>query len=259
MRRPTKDLVDAVLPPTTSRRASADPAPPTAKKSSVKKECGDTDDEAWKTLPSGPETGDAGEPQSPLRDKLGRRDQLGLGKNGVGPPMLNSSAASDAISALIAGTSGRRKSVVADAGAEEKSDKSTKHSITVGAPSSASAGSKDQDLAVFDIDLPPLSQASSTSMSSSAHKSRTDASKPSRNGRRHSSISAMSSESRGKESGQTLSRTGSIGRKERGVGRDRERDKVKNAAEAGSDSGREGGALKESRASASARRKSMML
>lgn len=252
MRRPTKDLVDAVLPPTSSRRASADPAPPTVKKpgsNSVKREHDGAEDEAWKNLPiASTEAGDAAETQSPLRDKLGRRDQLGLSKT----PMLNSSAAAEAISALIsAGAGGRRKSAIGfDERDEEKGGKNGGGNITLSSSTAVSRDEPDPDLAIFDIQdsSSPPQETGSTITAKSRESSKLK-------GRRHSSVASGSSESRGH------ARNGGLGRSGSGKDKDKERRERRRREERiGNDEGDGGiGDGKERAERAAGRRRSMLL
>ncbi|KAF2117557.1 hypothetical protein BDV96DRAFT_679348 [Lophiotrema nucula] len=115
MRRPGKELVDAVQPQH-DRRQSAEPiAPMTTSKAFIKGESIETD--GWKTLPAA--SGRSQDPEfgSPLREKLGRKEG-GPGAEPVGmpeQPKLNSSAASNAISALIQGSNASKRKPVSEA------------------------------------------------------------------------------------------------------------------------------------------------
>lgn len=112
MRRPGKELVDAVqLPP--DKRISGGPqtAPLTSGKVSFQ-HGSDGTNSAWNALPSTTIRGADEELGSPLRQKLDRREGgQGLDSGVVAePPKLNSSAALNAISALLNASTSRRKS-----------------------------------------------------------------------------------------------------------------------------------------------------
>lgn len=98
MRRPGKELVDAV-PTTHGKRTSTEP-PPT-----IKREPNDAN-LALNSVPLTTHRGadEDGEAGSPLREKLGRKEGSQNSENGSEPLKLNSSAASNAISALISAT-----------------------------------------------------------------------------------------------------------------------------------------------------------
>ncbi|KAF2745631.1 hypothetical protein M011DRAFT_446820 [Sporormia fimetaria CBS 119925] len=149
MRRPGKELVDAVIP-STGRKSSVEPT------SAIKKEP-EEQNSAWKSLPTtAGATAEYQEPGSPLKEKLSRKEG-GQGSEAVGDmPKLNSSAASNAISALISATStAKRRSSVTFAKLPSPSSEAV-------ASASSTDDQKDR-LAIFDYnddtpDKPPLTQ-----------------------------------------------------------------------------------------------------
>ncbi|KAF2184458.1 hypothetical protein K469DRAFT_667022 [Zopfia rhizophila CBS 207.26] len=180
MRRPGKELADAVVPPEHGR-VSVEPAPSTIKKSSIKREHNEEVDEAWKKLPTGnggqDEVGEAG---SPLREKVGRREGSQGAENGnvSEKQTLNSSAASNAISALIAGSAASRRKVDGSANKSKES---------VNGKSVNGTGREDKDnLAIFDFTDSSPTDPSTTS------RPRIDLAKTTKTSRRHSSVPASS-------------------------------------------------------------------
>ncbi|KAF2204773.1 hypothetical protein GQ43DRAFT_387274 [Delitschia confertaspora ATCC 74209] len=207
MRRPTKELAPAVLPPSASKSANTESAPSTASKLNgvIKHEREEGPDSAWKDLPTGPGAEDGG---SPLKEKLERKHPGETAR--IAPPTgltLNSSAAAEAISALISGSSSsRRKSATPK---DTSATASTSAVISRPLPSRSDSAPdlrKDDkpstaikeanNLAIFDFnESSPPDPAPSTS------RSRTDLAKA-RQARRHSSIS--STDTKSKESNGTL-------------------------------------------------------
>ncbi|KAF2273207.1 uncharacterized protein EI97DRAFT_384069 [Westerdykella ornata] len=182
MRRPGKELVDAVV--ATNRRSSVEPT------STVKREP-EEHNSGWKRLPSvqGHES-EAAEAGSPLREKLGRRDATQQGDTAPDPPRLNSSAASNAISALISATStARRKTTAVSSAAPETHNVPApvaSKPLTAPDGGARATAEKTDDLAIFDFtdsspNDPPLS------------RQRADLAKGLKTGRRHSSVPASSS------------------------------------------------------------------
>jgi hypothetical protein len=168
MRRPGKELVDAVQS-SSDRRTSVEPT--------IKAEPNEMGS-AWKSLPPAPARGQDEGPEagSPLREKLVRKDG-GQGADAQPEaPKLNSSAASDAISALISATSTvKRRAPTAESMVDTTKFTSTK---------SSTANSEEKDsLAVFDFtesspNDPPMSRP------------RVNLAKTARSSRRHSSVPA---------------------------------------------------------------------
>ena len=193
MRRPGKELVDAVLSDQ-NQRPSMEPltAPLTAGRASIKQE---PDDSAWKPLGvMGGRTGEEdGEVGRPLTQKLGRMD--GTQDTKADAVRLNSAAASHAISAMIEET--RRKSlgtnglVSAKVPFEPPSTASQATSNDSKTPA-VKLGRKD-DLAIFDFNesSPPTTvEPSSSTTATASSRSRIDLAKAARSARRHSAVPA---------------------------------------------------------------------
>ena len=202
MRRPTKELVDAVVPDG-RRSTSGKPDEPNALPTTVEKEKanlravvikrdGDEGDgSAWKSLPSaaGGSAGaadDVGEPNSPLSKKTARQGQ-GQGQSQAqdeapaGPPTLNSSAAANAISALISASATSRRRPIAQASNPEL-EKRPVPPEPLGERKEREK-EKESHLAVFDFtDSSPPDTASG--------RPRVDLAKQARAGRRYSSVPA---------------------------------------------------------------------
>lgn len=201
MRRPTKELVDAVVPDG-RRSTNGKPDEPSALPTTVEEEKaklrtvvikrdGDEGDEgdgsAWKSLPSaaGGNAGaadDVGEPNSPLSKKTARQGQSqgqAQDETPAGPPTLNSSAAANAISALIsASTTSRRRPV-----AQISNPELEKRSVPPESLGERKEKEKESHLAVFDFtDSSPPDTASG--------RPRVDLAKQARAGRRYSSVPA---------------------------------------------------------------------
>jgi hypothetical protein len=202
MRRPGKELVDAV--PDQDRRTSVEPqlAPLTVGRVSIKQE---PDDSAWKPLGTVPgrTVDEDGEVGSPLRQKLDRSTSAQDIKTDA--PRLNSAAASHAITAMIEET--RRKSLGANG------LPSTNPAFEPPEPVSSSdsktptvkSGKKDE-LAIFDYNesSPPSTtvepSAATTAPATASSRSRIDLAKAARSARRHSAVPApMTSNSANEE------------------------------------------------------------
>ncbi|KAF2740705.1 hypothetical protein EJ04DRAFT_163462 [Polyplosphaeria fusca] len=112
MRRPGKELVAAVQPEQNSRHSMEPLVPSTVTKTFIKSDAVESD--SWKGLPTAVRGEEVGE--SPLKEKLGRREDVQCGESTTVPelPKLNSSAASNAISALIAGSTKKKSAPGAD-------------------------------------------------------------------------------------------------------------------------------------------------
>jgi hypothetical protein len=175
MRRPGKELVDAVIP-SHDRRSSVEPA------SAAKREP-DVPNPVWKSVPAEPSRGaDDAEARSPLREKLGRN----LGEPAQEPLKLNSSAASSAISALISATSSSKRRT--SLSASTASGLSPVRAADVANPPAKPPHSKEQEkdpLAVFDI-------TDSAPNDCSASRRRVDLAKIAKSGRRHSALPTSS-------------------------------------------------------------------
>lgn len=199
MRRPGKELVDAVIPDQT-RRTSVEPqiTSSIAGRTSLSEEQSST----WKPLGaisgrSGEEDGEVG---SPLRQKLDRRD--GPQDSKAEPPRLNSATASNAISAMIQET--RRKSLGSNSSSSAKvkfEAPDFKSQTTVDEATKPGVDSiKKEDLAIFDFNEssprtavdPP---ASTTAVASS--RPRIDLAKAARSARRHSAVPSSATLSAG--------------------------------------------------------------
>jgi hypothetical protein len=192
MRRPGKELVDAV--PDQDRRTSVDPqtAPLTVGRVSIKQE---PDDSAWKPLGTVPghTVEEDGEVGSPLRQKLDRSTSAQDTK--ADAPRLNSAAASHAITAMIEET--RRKSLGANGLPSAKP--AFEPPEPVGSSDSKTPavklGKKD-DLAIFDFnESSPLNTAvepfaTTTAPATASSRSRIDLAKAARSARRHSAVPA---------------------------------------------------------------------
>ena len=200
MRRPTKELVDAVVPDgrrSTSAKPDEASAPPTTVEKEKAKLCtgivkrgGDEDDGlARKSLPSAADgsagaADDVGEPNSPLSKKTARQNQSqGQGQAQdeapAGPPTLNSSAAANAISALISASATSRRRPVAQASNPEPE----KRPVPPDPLGERKEKEKENHLAVFHFtDSSPLDTASG--------RPRVDLAKQAQAGRRHSSVPA---------------------------------------------------------------------
>ena len=202
MRRPTKELVDAVVPDgrrSTSAKPDEVSAPPTTVEKEKAKLCtaivkrgGDEGNgSAWKSLPSaaGGSAGaadDVGEPNSPLGKKTARQNQ-GQGQAQdeapAGPPTLNSSAAANAISALISASATSRRRPVAQASNPESEKRPVPPDLLGERKEKEKEKEKQSHLAVFDFtDSSPLDTASG--------RPRVDLAKQAQAGRRHSSVPA---------------------------------------------------------------------
>ena len=203
MRRPTKELVDAVVPDgrrSTSAKPDEPSAPPTTAEKenaklrtvAIKREGDEGDGPAWKSLPSaaGGSAGvsdDVGEPNSPLSEKTARQGQgqsQGQGQNQAqdeapaGLPTLNSSAAANAISALISASATSRRRPVAQASNPEPEKRPVP-------PEPLGERKKEKEkqshLAIFDFtDSSPPDAASG--------RPRVDLAKQAQAGRRYSSV-----------------------------------------------------------------------
>jgi len=298
MRRPTKELVDAVVPDgrrSTSAKPDEPSAPPTTVEKEkaklrtvvIKREGDEGDGPAWKSLPSaaGGSAGaadDVGEPNSPLSKKTARQGQgqsqgqsqsqsQAQDEAPAGPPTLNSSAAANAISALISASATSRRRPVAQASNPEPEKRA-------GPPEPSGERKKEKEkekekekqshLAVFDFtDSSPLDTASD--------RPRVDLAKQARAGRRHSSVLASAAGALPTVSAKQGARVRSVSAAGVAATRVREREKasreVKQAkssaplgsssstvnSSAGDESGGEKGSGRGERAAA--RRQSMML
>lgn len=197
MRRPTKELVDAVVPDG-RRSTNGKPDEPSTLPTTVEKEKAnlrtviierdgdDGDGSAWKGLPSaaGGSAGaadDVSEPNSPLSKKTARQGQgqsQAQDEAPVGPPTLNSSAAANAISALISASATSRRRPVAQASNPEP-EKRPVPPEPLGERKKEKE--KESHLAVFDFtDSSPPDTASG--------RPRVDLAKQARAGRRYSSV-----------------------------------------------------------------------
>ncbi|KAF2466987.1 uncharacterized protein BDR25DRAFT_267752 [Lindgomyces ingoldianus] len=209
MRRPGKELVDAVYLHH-GGRSSTEPASST---SAVKHESGEGP-ESWKALTSANGRGrdDEGEVGSPLREKLGRREGGQGMETGDFPeqPRLNSSAASNAISALIAGSGASRRKSQAPSTAQIVSNftnvpvEPVVRSLPSAMKQTNPVKEDKDDLAIFDFkDSSPSDPPANT-------RPRIDLAKPARSARRHSSVPTSSTpeerkaEIRGKASAGSL-------------------------------------------------------
>ena len=198
MRRPTKELVDAVVPDgrrSTSAKPDEPSVPPTTvekekaklRTAIIEREGDEGDGSAWKNLPStaGGSAGaadDVGEPNSPLSKKTARQGQSqAQGEAPAGPPTLNSSAAANAISALISASATSRRRPVAQASNPEL-EKRPVPPDPLG-DRKEKEKEKQSHLAVFDFtDSSPPDTASG--------RPRVDLAKQARAGRRYSSVPA---------------------------------------------------------------------
>jgi hypothetical protein len=187
MRRPGKELVNAVVP-AHERTASVEPPPTVIKRELIEGSA------SWKSLPVAPShSADEVEAGSPLRDKLDRREANPPIETTVEAPRLNSSAASNAISALIAGTSiARRKTPIP--GPVDIPSEQTRPQPRLSVPDvdndetkTTDTEGKDKDgLAIFDFNESSPVESSTTS------RPRIDLAKVTNNARRHSSIPGLS-------------------------------------------------------------------
>jgi hypothetical protein len=193
MRRPGKELVDAVLSDQ-SQRTGMDPqiAPLTVGKVSIKQE---PDNALWKPLGaigsrSGEEEGEVG---SPLRQKLDRRE--GVHDARADGPRLNSAAASQAISAMIEET--RRKSFGANGkGIIEPPGSALEATCHESKVPAVNLNNKD-DLAIFDFN--ESSPPTTIEPSATSSRPRVDLAKAARSVRRHSAVPApLASKSEGR-------------------------------------------------------------
>ncbi|KAF2266704.1 hypothetical protein CC78DRAFT_566761 [Lojkania enalia] len=201
MRRPGKELVDAVAAHP-ARRSSVEPTPSsTSAKMFIKGELVESD--SWKSLPSGSIREEEAGVGSPLREKLGRRDgsqsvELAAGQE---QPKLNSSAASNAISALITGSSiaKRKAPTTSDPGVltlvKNTVEPAAKSKIVTDSPNSSTdikATATDEldknNLAIFDF----TESSPNDSAFTSSNRPRIDLAKVAKATRRHSSIPASS-------------------------------------------------------------------
>lgn len=185
MRRPGKELVDAVQSHH-NPRASVEATPGSLGQSTIKREPDDPNS-AWKSFPivptqRGDEVGEAG---SPLKEKLGRREAESVPEK----PKLNSSAASEAISALISATStSRRKApTTLDTQTGASSEPLSKvETCTSKSDKLATIKQEEKDtLAIFDF-------TASSPNDSTAPRSQFDLAKSIKSSRRHSSVPASS-------------------------------------------------------------------
>ncbi|ORY03944.1 hypothetical protein BCR34DRAFT_491981 [Clohesyomyces aquaticus] len=199
MRRPSEKLVDAVYPHSESKPAAQPPIPGSGniiiKRESVE------GSGTWSALP----LRDDGEVGSPLREKLGRRE----GSGGQGTESvtdvsdkprlsLNSSAASNAISALINGSAVARKKnlnqnqaqAATTATSQTGPDSESKHlpSSTTRKQGGASATEQpvSDDLAIFDFKDSSPNEASASATANA--RPRIDLAKSARGARRHSAV-----------------------------------------------------------------------
>ncbi|KAF2794354.1 hypothetical protein K505DRAFT_374714 [Melanomma pulvis-pyrius CBS 109.77] len=181
MRRPGKELVDAVqLPPDKRTSGGSQTAPLTSGKVSFQ-HGSDGTNSAWNALPSTTIRSADEELGSPLRQKLDRREGSQGQDSGVvtEPPKLNSSAASNAISALLNASISRRKSTTShpttsSAEPDTKLQPTTiKTNDTTDTISAAAKQEEKDNLAIFDF----------TDSSPADRKPRNDLEK---NSRRHS-------------------------------------------------------------------------
>ncbi|OCK83621.1 hypothetical protein K432DRAFT_346679 [Lepidopterella palustris CBS 459.81] len=196
MRRPTKELVDAVVPVKDERRSmSVKPEDPTAVEKSnlrtvvIKREREDGTDSSWKGLPSAPGPGaqeEVGEKDSPLTKKAGRQRQ-GSAESGQDDAVdlasvnmtLNSSAAAHAISALMSGSAGPRRKI------SQQELGSERHKTELKGQERKGNAEKGDQLAIFDFtDSSPTDPPTSSRI-------QVDLARQSRAGsRRHSSVPA---------------------------------------------------------------------
>jgi hypothetical protein len=183
MRRPGKELVDAVQPQH-ERRTSVEPTPSTANSLNIKRE----QEESGLALNAIPTISDRSSNKSrdegsPLRQKFGRRDVVE-----IAPPRLNSAAASHAISALISATSNSKRKATGELGSVNGVTESiAKSEMTIDSnePPSVKDETKNH-LAVFDF--------TDTSPNDSGHaRPGNNLAKITKSSRRHSSIVATSS------------------------------------------------------------------
>ncbi|KAF2652483.1 hypothetical protein K491DRAFT_604837 [Lophiostoma macrostomum CBS 122681] len=180
MRRPGQKFVDAVQPQNDGR-TSTEPNP-SIKRESVEKAT------EWKSLPLDPNTVSGGHDEvgSPLREKLGRKESQDVDQRSppvFEQPRLNSSAASKAISALIAGSGPvkKRSSLLGPLG--DIIDKDARDQVEILREKAVTEPIIDrEDLAIFDF------TDSSPADGSAASRPRIDLAKASRNARRHSSV-----------------------------------------------------------------------
>ncbi|KAF2018215.1 hypothetical protein BU24DRAFT_345095, partial [Aaosphaeria arxii CBS 175.79] len=178
MRRPGKELVDAVQ---SNRRTSTDPTPSASGSATGKRENKEVDS-TWKGLPTKANGGDdEAEIGSPLREKLGRREE---GVTIAEPATLNPSAASQTISALMAGSKRKEASTATNTTAATASVRSVEEKPVKKESSSTDKARSKDNLAIFDFtDSSPNDGAAPT-------RPRIDLAMASRNARRHSSVPA---------------------------------------------------------------------
>ncbi|KAF2004837.1 hypothetical protein P154DRAFT_584926 [Amniculicola lignicola CBS 123094] len=193
MRRPGKELVDAVIPQH-ERRASMDPTQLAPGEVTIKRETVEPE-LSWRAVPNVSIRGvtedrDAG---SPLKEKLGRRESSQSGEHWISPEQskLDSSAASQAISVLLAGGAGssRRKTVSTSSALQRIESRKVTETVeeTEPATSAHAAWTSEEraELEVYDFD--------GSSPPRPATRPRVDLAKLSRERRRHSSIPASES------------------------------------------------------------------
>lgn len=188
MRRPGKELVDAVLPDSQRRSVGPQPPPSVSAEVYIKQES----DSSWKPVGAiggrgGEEDGEMG---SPLRQKLDRREgnQDAIGGPAPEPPKLNSAAASNAISAMINETSAAKRKVAASSnGSSTRVAWDLPDSKSESKPTASRAPvvkqEQEEDLAIFDFNA-------SSPVESTTSRPRIDLAKAARNARRHSSVPA---------------------------------------------------------------------
>ncbi|KAF2809654.1 uncharacterized protein BDZ99DRAFT_520989 [Mytilinidion resinicola] len=189
MRRPTKELADAVGPKPEDRRSmSAEPATSDRSKLRdvvVKREKEEGSDSAWKRLqkPNEAERDEVGEKDSPLSKKAGRQmAQAGQqGGNDLVPPTQYPSATAHAISKLVSATANSRRKSVQIAEADrgpERIDRSQEH------PQEKDMAKDKDGLAIYDFTDSSPTDAPTTG------RSRIDLAKQTKTSRRHSSVPA---------------------------------------------------------------------
>ncbi|KAF2704794.1 hypothetical protein K504DRAFT_415997 [Pleomassaria siparia CBS 279.74] len=183
MRRPGKELVDAVQLPEKKMGVEPQVGLPSGR---VSFQLGPGESNtAWNQVPSTSVRNAGEEVGSPLREKLDRREGgQGLDSGAIiEPPKLNSSAASNAISALLNASSSRRRTITT-VEPESKSQQTvpkTNEPADLRAP--ATKSEEKDNLAIFDF----------TDSSPTDTKPRSDLQNPVKPSRRHSTIVSTSS------------------------------------------------------------------
>ncbi|KAL5380431.1 hypothetical protein DPSP01_007753 [Paraphaeosphaeria sporulosa] len=186
MRRPSKELVDAVIVDH-SRRTSVEPprSAPSSAHVVIKEE---PEDSPWRPLGAAGDArgGDAPELGSPLRQKLDRKE--GIQDVTAERPKLNSSAAERAIEKLIEQTKSEKRKSLTSAGVPLSADDTRPHERSEPKSKETTAES-DNDMAIFDFNESSPAAGASTATSVRPKISLASAA---RERRRHSSIAAVS-------------------------------------------------------------------